>query len=85
MLDFAIHCLNFSGEAHLLTSHKDSRQLASPPPPVAMSVSMVLELEELALKAELLSLAVGNIEGVVNSKYQVTLPARGLIVKSNVE
>ena len=29
--------------------------------------------------------AVGNIEGVVGSKHQVPSPARGLIVKSNVE
>ena len=29
--------------------------------------------------------AVGNIEVVAGSKHQVPLPARGLIVKSNVE
>ena len=29
--------------------------------------------------------AVGTIEGVVGSKHQVPLPARGLLVKSNVE
>ena len=29
--------------------------------------------------------AVGSIEGVAGSKHQVPLPARGLLVKSNVE
>ena len=29
--------------------------------------------------------AVGSIEGVVGSKFQVTLPARGLLVKPSVE